>query len=30
VREGQLATVELLPLIERHNQLAKQLAGASL
>jgi 8-oxoguanine deaminase len=30
VREGQLATVELVPLIERHNQLAKQLAGASL
>ena len=29
VREGQLATVELEPLIERHNQLAKQLAGAS-
>ena len=28
VREGQLATVELKPLIERHNQLAKQLASA--
>lgn len=29
VREGRLTTVELEPLIERHNQLAKQLAGAS-
>jgi len=28
VREGQLATVELAPLIKRHNQLARQLAGA--
>jgi 8-oxoguanine deaminase len=26
VREGQLATVELGPLIERHNRFAKALA----
>ena len=28
VREGQLATVELGPLVERHNKLARELAGA--
>ena len=27
VREGQLATVELPPLIERHNRLAHKLVG---
>ncbi|WP_295374122.1 8-oxoguanine deaminase [uncultured Pseudacidovorax sp.] len=29
VREGQLATVELQPLVERHNRLAMQLAEAA-
>lgn len=29
VREGQLATVDLGPLIERHNRLAKALVEAS-
>jgi len=29
VREGQLATVELQPLVERHNRLAVQLAEAA-
>lgn len=29
VREGQLATVELGPLVERHNRLAVQLANAA-
>jgi cytosine/adenosine deaminase-related metal-dependent hydrolase len=29
VREGQLATVELGPLVERHNRLALELAGAA-
>jgi len=29
VREGQLATVDLGPLIERHNRLARQLALAA-
>ena len=28
VREGQLATVELGPLLERHNRLAGELAGS--
>ena len=28
VRNGQLETVDLLPLIERHNGLARQLAEA--
>ena len=28
VREGQLTSVNLGPLIERHNRLALQLAGA--
>ena len=28
VREGQLTTLELGPLVERHNQLARQLVGA--
>ncbi len=28
VRQGQLATLDLGPLIERHNQLARQLAGS--
>jgi cytosine/adenosine deaminase-related metal-dependent hydrolase len=28
VREGQLATVDLGPLVERHNRLARQLVGA--
>ena len=28
VREGQLATLDLGPLLERHNQLARQLAIA--
>jgi len=27
VQEGQLSTLELGPLIERHNQLARQLAN---
>jgi len=27
VRQGQLATVELGPLLERHNRLALQLAA---
>jgi hypothetical protein len=27
VRQGQLATVDLGPLIERHNALAQQLAA---
>jgi cytosine/adenosine deaminase-related metal-dependent hydrolase len=27
VREGQLATLELVPLLARHNALARQLAG---
>ncbi len=30
VRQGQLATLELGPLVERHNQLALQLAAVSL
>jgi hypothetical protein len=29
VREGQLATLEAGPLVERHNRLARQLVGAS-
>ena len=29
VREGQLATLDLGPLLERHNRLARQLAVAS-
>jgi hypothetical protein len=29
VREGQLSTLELEPLLERHNALALQLAGAA-
>jgi hypothetical protein len=29
VRQGQLATVDLGPLLERHNQLAVQLAQAA-
>lgn len=29
VREGQLSTLELGPLIERHNQLARQLANSA-
>jgi len=28
VREGRLATLELEPLVERHNQLALALAGS--
>ena len=28
VRQGQLATLDLGPLLERHNRLARQLAGA--
>jgi len=28
VRDGQLATLELAPLLERHNRLARTLAGA--
>jgi hypothetical protein len=28
VRQGQLATLDLGPLLERHNRLASQLAGA--
>jgi len=27
VREGRLATLELEPLVERHNRLARKLAG---
>jgi len=27
VRDGQLATLELAPLLERHNRLAAKLAG---
>jgi hypothetical protein len=29
VREGQLASVDLGPLLERHNRLAVELAGAA-
>jgi hypothetical protein len=29
VRNGQLATVELQPLIERHNRMARELANGS-
>jgi hypothetical protein len=29
VRQGQLATLDLGPLIERHNHMALQLAGAA-
>ena len=29
VREGQLATVELGPLLERHNRLARHMAAAA-
>jgi hypothetical protein len=29
VREGQLATLDLGPLLERHNRLARQLAIAT-
>jgi 8-oxoguanine deaminase len=29
VREGQLATVDLMPVIERHNRLAKDLFEAA-
>jgi hypothetical protein len=27
VRQGQLATVDLGPLVERHNRLARELVG---
>ncbi|MEY3217025.1 MAG: hypothetical protein RLZZ280_1402, partial [Pseudomonadota bacterium] len=29
VRQGEIATVDMGPLIERHNQLARQLALAA-
>jgi 8-oxoguanine deaminase len=29
VRQGQVTTVDLGPLVERHNQLARQLAQAA-